>query len=152
FRQGDASPGRRAGGLGLGLAIVRQLAELHGGTIRAHSEGLGCGAMFTLVLHTTGEFHGTEETSESGEESAALSSSLGAPPEEGNLAGIRVLVVDDQTEAVELVERVLTERGALVTRASSAEEALERLDASAPDVLVADIGMPRSDGYELIRR
>ena len=153
FRQADATAARRHGGLGLGLAIVRQIAELHGGTARVASEGLGQGSTFTLVLPSLEDSAPEGAALPPSGERAHLST---APPSDElpalMLTGIRVLVVDDQPDTREFLERLLVERGALVTLAASAAEALAHLEIAVPDVLVADIGMPDVDGYELIRR
>ena len=153
FRQSDATAARRHGGLGLGLAIVRQIAELHGGTVRVASEGLGRGSTFTLVLPSLddGARVNSALQQDDGRELRCSAPAIAEVTELG-LNGIRVLLVDDQEDTREFVERILAERGARVTVAASAEEALARIEAAAPDVLVADIGMPDVDGYELIRR
>ena len=142
FRQNDASITRRHGGLGLGLSIVRKLVEMHGGTVSADSAGVGRGAAFTVVLPVAAEKHKPSATV------AAASSSR----EASDLEGIRVLVVDDDPDARELVRRILTHRKAVVETAGSVGEALERLDRFRPRVLLSDLGMPVHDGYELIRR
>ena len=140
FRQADNSRARKHGGLGLGLAIVRHLMESHGGTVRADSAGVGQGATFTLTL----PIH------------AMASRTAGPAPDTGIsadvvLTGARVLVVDDQHDARELVRYLLEERGAQVTTATSAGDALHELADRRFDVLVADIGMPEQDGISLIR-
>jgi PAS domain S-box-containing protein len=153
FRQADAGAARHHGGLGLGLAIVRQIAELHGGTARVASEGIGQGSTFTLTLPSLEDSAPFDAALPPSGERAHVST---APPSDElpalALSGIRVLIVDDQPDAREFLERLLAERGALVTVAASAAEALAHLELAAPDVLVADIGMPDVDGYELIRR
>jgi PAS domain S-box-containing protein len=142
FRQADGSITRRHGGLGLGLAIVKQLAELHGGTVRAKSAGEGHGATFAMSLP------GLPPE----EPHAATGSGRDNPCDRTDLTGVRVLVVDDEPDAREVVKRLLGECGAAVTTACSAEEALDALRRERPDVLVSDIGMPGVDGYELLRR
>jgi CheY-like chemotaxis protein len=148
FRQADASLSRAHGGLGLGLAIVRHLVELHGGLVRAESPGEGRGATFSFALpiaRVTGD-------------PGALAieprrSQSSERPPESCLTGLRVLVVDDEVDTRELIATVLLASGAIVDTAASAESALESLHRSgAPDVIVSDIGMPGNDGYELIRR
>jgi PAS domain S-box-containing protein len=141
FRQADASHSRRYGGLGIGLTLVKQLVELHGGAVRAESEGDGSGATFVVTLPLADE-RGTEEP---GQPSRGRL-------EDAVLDGVRVLYVDDDPDARELGERILGDRAAEVRVARSAREALELLEAEPPDVLVCDIGLPEIDGYELIRR
>ncbi len=152
FRQADATAARRHGGLGLGLAIVRQLAELHGGAVRVASAGLGHGSTFTLALPSLGD-SGSRDSALLRDSDRAPSSVEPASDAVADLAlnGIRVLLVDDQDDTREFVERILAERGARVTVAASVAEALAQIEIGAPDVLVADIGMPDIDGYELIR-
>jgi CheY-like chemotaxis protein len=140
FRQMDASIARRHGGLGLGLSIVRHLTEAHGGTVTAESPGAGQGATFRVQLPLRAVAQ---------EDRAATAIADDASPRA--LAGVRVLVVDDEPDARELIRYVLESRGAQVTRAASAGEALLFLDEDAFDVLIADIGMPEQDGYSLIR-
>ena len=140
FRQADNTRARQHGGLGLGLAIVRHLMESHGGTVQADSAGLGQGATFTLTLPIRAIAPRT----------VASSPSAGIH-DDVVLTGVRVLVVDDQHDARELVRYVLEERGAEVTTATSAGDALHELADRCFDVLVADIGMPEQDGISLIR-
>ncbi|HEY7182964.1 MAG TPA: PAS domain S-box protein, partial [Blastocatellia bacterium] len=146
FRQADASSARRYGGLGLGLALVKYLVELHGGTVEAASAGEGQGATFRVTLPVRAV---TTSLGEAGGAPVTVRSS-------GELAGIRVLVVDDENDARELIETVLTQYGAEVVAVSSAEEAYSLITATPPqelpDVMVTDIGMPGEDGYSLIRR
>jgi signal transduction histidine kinase len=144
FRQADASTTRDHGGLGLGLAIVRQLTELHGGTVRAESDGVNRGSRFIVALpaqQTT-----QAPAPDSGRHRAAAGS---APPD---LGGVRVMVVDDDRDARELLTATLGYYGADVTAAESAAEALVLLPEIRPDVLLSDIGMSGEDGYTFIRR
>ncbi|NEU80648.1 PAS domain-containing protein, partial [Nostoc sp. UIC 10630] len=139
FRQEDVSITRKYGGLGLGLAIVRQLVEAHGGTIMADSPGVGLGATFTVqlpLLNLQPEIKQIDELPQPGLE----------------LTGIRVLTVDDDPDARELLTVLLTEYGATVLTVASAAEVLANLESFQPDVLVSDIGMPEVDGYSLIQQ
>ncbi len=149
FRQADASTTRQSGGLGLGLAIVKNLVEMHGGTVNATSAGLGKGSNFCvcLPLAAVGWADPAHRREHPGRRLGAYQNSV-----EINLTGIKVLVVDDQIDARELVSRVLTDHHAEVIAVGSAEEALTVLQSSQPDVLISDIGMPSVDGYELMRR
>ncbi len=144
FRQADASLARQYAGLGLGLAIVKQLVELHGGTVRAESAGVGKGASFivALPLATTSE--------QAGKDSLVLKQSPLAA-EKYSLSGIRVLVVDDQLDACELIKQILIHCHARVTTAASAMEGIRLLKEENPDVLISDIGMPDMNGYQFIR-
>jgi CheY-like chemotaxis protein/anti-sigma regulatory factor (Ser/Thr protein kinase) len=139
FRQADTTSTRAHGGLGLGLALVRTLVELHGGTVRAASPGEGKGAVFTVTLPRHG---------------AARARCLRAPdaPAVPVLDGVKVLVVDDEPDARELIAAALESCGAEVHVAASALDALDALEEAQPHVLLSDLGMPHEDGYALIRR
>jgi signal transduction histidine kinase/ActR/RegA family two-component response regulator len=147
FRQADSTFARMHGGLGLGLAIVRHLVEMHGGEVRAESAGRGKGATFTvsfpLVAVSTGSLK-------------ALRVPERLKDDSKQLAGLRVMIVDDESDARELLVAMLEQRGASVVAAASVSEALAALagptNGSMPDVLVSDIGMPIEDGFDLIRR
>jgi signal transduction histidine kinase/CheY-like chemotaxis protein len=140
FRQADNSYTRAHGGLGLGLAIVRHLVELHGGRVRAESAGEGTGTTFVVTLTTSDD---------DDKQPTGPASSCEAPPV---LKGLCVLAVDDDAESLTLLENVLHEYGATVIAVGSADAALDSIKAHRPDVLVSDIGMPGGDGYDLLRR
>jgi CheY-like chemotaxis protein len=160
FRQADGTTTRKHGGLGLGLAIVRHLVELHGGTIRAHSDGDGQGATFTLslplasALSLTGDDRDVGATEQPDTMTAASSDGKEPQPLAHSevLGGLRILIVDDEADTRELVQEVLARQGAEVRASESAAEALRTLAAWNPDLLISDIGMPVEDGYELIRQ
>ena len=149
FRQADQRTNRQHGGLGLGLSIVRHLVELHGGSVRADSTGEGAGSTFTVTLPVAPVYRREDE------EQRARPAAEDTPrahecPE--RLDGLRVLVVEDEPDARELLAVGLGHCGARVMTASSAREALEAMGGEKFDVLVSDIGMPGEDGYELIRQ
>ena len=147
FRQGEGGTTRRYGGLGLGLAIVKHIVELHGGSITVVSEGKGRGAKFTVKVPLNAP---RERDLDAARTSAARMIEKGRIERRPELAGLRVLVVDDDEDARELVATVLAFSDVAVVMASSAAEALERFEDQAPDVLVSDIGMPGTDGYALL--
>jgi signal transduction histidine kinase len=144
FRQQDPVTTRAHGGLGLGLSIVRHLVELHGGHVRASSEGAGRGATFTVTIPAAppAADHGVE----------AVAQTAALPADLPSLAGVRVLVVDNEADARALVAAILEGCGAHVTTAESAAEAVDQIQRERPDVLLSDIAMPGEDGYSLIRR
>jgi PAS domain S-box-containing protein len=147
FTQADSSTTRMFGGLGMGLAIVKSIIEMHGGTVEAFSKGEGTGATFKVSLPITdGKQNRLAGRAEA--ESLPGLSSREYPPE---LAGLRVMVVDDEMDTCEMVCTALEQCGSDVKIVSSASEALAELDKWLPDVLIADISMPEVDGYALIR-
>lgn len=141
FRQADSSTTRAHGGLGLGLAIVKEIVHLHGGSVRASSAGEGHGATFTIRLPAI-----------EGVAIDALPTVQAAPVSGRELGGRTVLIVEDHDDARELIAAVLGTAGAQVIAASTAEEGLERAAAARPDLVIADIGLPVMDGYELLRQ
>lgn len=141
FRQADSSTTRQFGGLGLGLAIVRHIVEMHNGTITAESDGLDQGATFTVMLPLMVTSH--DRTADPQNPS---------PLESAPLAGLKILVVDDEADARDLLKFLLEQYGAAVQVASSAAIALEQLSVMKPDLIVSDLGMPDIDGYQFIQR
>src|SRR6185437_9839707 len=151
FRQADASTTRSHGGLGLGLSIVKQLVELHGGTITAKSGGPAMGATFRITLPVMATADEPPDAPPREQPRSANQQPLGVG-DMGELGGVRVLVVDDEPDARALIQRLLQDCHANVVTAASADEAFKMLIRESPDVLVSDIGMPGEDGYSLIRR
>ncbi len=145
FRQGDASSTRRQGGLGLGLAIVKNLVEMHGGSVDATSDGEGAGSVFTVRLPLASADAKSDGRSDTLELVPAQFAAL--------LEGVQVLVLDDEVDAREIVQRLLEDSGATVVTTGTAEDALSQLSHGlVPDVIVSDIGMPDQDGYEFMQR
>lgn len=149
FRQADQKTSRQHGGMGLGLAIVRHLVELHGGTVRATSEGVGEGATFTVMLPISPIY---QVDPSGGRVHPGARDLLPADDCSDRLDGLTILVVDDEPDTRDLLKKGLEYCGAQVRLAGSASEALNALNNSVPDVLISDIGMPEVDGYDLIRR
>ena len=148
FRQADASSIRKFGGLGLGLAIVRHLVEMHGGTVSATSEGENQGSTFTVKLPVTSVPKDVED--DEIKSFSKVSTQNDAP--KLSLDGLLILVVDDEEDTRQMLVQSLTFYGATVITAKSAAEGLEQLQGKNPDVLVSDIGMPEEDGYSLIKK
>ena len=147
FRQGDSTTAREHGGLGLGLAIVRHLVELHGGVVSARSPGEGKGAEFVVELPIALAPAGLGDESRV-HHGAGASGAFPMP----SLGGLRILVVDDDADAREVISAVLVQAGADVATASSAPQAIDLVESWGPNVLISDIGMPNQDGYDLIRK
>lgn len=148
FRQADGSFARSHGGLGLGLAIARHLAEIHGGSIDVYSDGPGHGATFRVRLPIAGS-QAARASPPARSATAALLKRLRVPR---TLVGVHVLAVDDDADARQLVKDVLEQCGVRVTSAASAKEAMECMERTVPDLLLSDIGMPVEDGITLIRK
>ena len=151
FRQADGATTRRHTGLGLGLAIVRQLVELHGGTVHAASQGVGRGATFTVRLPISAGEAQVGQAAALGERRTAASTAS-PMPRLPRLDELRILVVDDSADGRTLTSLVLTQAGASVKAVASVREALQMLEVERPDALVSDIGLPDEDGYGLIRQ
>jgi CheY-like chemotaxis protein len=151
FRQADGATTHRHTGLGLGLAIVRQLVELHGGTVHAASEGVGRGATFTVRLPISASEAQVAEAAAHGERRIAASAAS-PMPRLPRLDGLTILVVDESADGRTLTSFVLTQAGASIKEAASVGEALQILKLARPDAMVSDISLPDEDGYGLIRQ
>ena len=157
FLQADSTSTRQHSGLGLGLAIVRHLVEMHGGTVSAASEGEGRGATFTLRLplmavRATGDLPPQSNDQASANGIEPVFTSRRDADDDLKLRGLRVLIVDDEADARELLEVILLQFGAEIKVATSARQALEMLEDWKPDAIVSDVGMPDEDGYSLIQQ
>ena len=154
FRQSDSSTTRKYGGLGLGLAIVRHLVELHGGTIHAESEGVNKGTEFIVKLPVTA-LHSRQvvlkkEMQTERIHPASKGDVIITCPDE--IKNLRILLVDDEPDTRTMLEYIFTSCGAQTKSAASTAEALEILETNELDILISDIGMPERDGYELIKK
>jgi len=144
FRQADSTYTRQIGGLGLGLAIVRHLVELHGGVVSAHSDGIDRGSVFTVTLPIADS---KRFSAVAGKERKQIS-----PDVVSKVRGMQILLVEDDKDSRDMLEMVLALYGIKVESAESAAEALQKMQKLKPDVLISDIGLPGEDGYDLIRK
>ncbi len=147
FSQADSGSIRTHGGLGLGLAIVHELTRMHGGTVRAESDGLGKGSTFTVLLPVK-----SGEPERTGEAGASAKKRIGAETERPNLFGLCVMIIEDEPRTLEVLSEALVSFGAKTVLCASVAEALTAFEKSKPTILVSDIAMPGEDGYSLIRK
>jgi len=152
FSQEDSSVTRSHGGMGIGLSLVKQLVELHGGKVQAFSDGEGKGARFTVQLPCSYTPCDKTATVSQDPNLQRHSSANGTSAQLPNLKGLKILLVDDEPDARETIRQILVDHKGMVVTARSAEEAMQLLAPDPPDVLISDIGMPRMDGYTMLRR